>query len=271
MHLKITGSLLASMLLSITGCAGGADDGQASGSLNAQEAAASQCVKKFEGITSCALGRAKVDAVADGLAVSNLTTQKDGVSSSFTQAVKWEQRVATRLGAQGGYQLSARDGDQVVSTLKVTPGREANTVNILPTFTGSPGGSAYRMNIYRGGVLQGSSPQPAGLMITFTNWRDFLRWAEMNHHFLNDFDIDGLSTGSAETNVGACVWRLDSEKNTFTVDINGKSVTGDSVEFIETVADGAYPYRHFTGIDTNAIAGEYTIRSESITQPTGVK
>ncbi|MBZ4332943.1 hypothetical protein [Corallococcus sp. AS-1-12] len=270
MHLRITGSLLASMLLSITGCAGGADDGQA-GSLGAQEAAASQCVKRFDGITSCALGRAKVESVAEGLAVSNLTTQKDGVSSSFTQAVKWEQRVAMSLGAQGGYQLAARDGDQVVSTLRVTPGREANTVNMAPSFTGSPGGSAYRMNIYRGGVLQGSSSQPAGMVITFTNWRDFIRWAEMNHFFLNDFDIDGLSTGSAETNVGACVWRLNAEKNTFTVDIDGKSITGDSVEFIETVADGAYPYRHFTGIDTNAIAGQYTIRSESITQPTGVK
>ncbi|WP_208647258.1 hypothetical protein [Corallococcus interemptor] len=270
MHLKRTGLLLASMLLSITGCAGG-DDGQATGPLGAQEAAASQCVKKFEGITSCALGQARLDSVADGLAVSKLLTQKDGVSSNFTQAVKWEQRVAFSLGAQGGYQLAARDGDQVVSTLKVTPGREANTVAMAPTFTGSPGGSAYRMNIYRGGVLQGTSHQPAGMMIVFHNWRDFLRWAEMHHHFLNDFDIDGLSTGSADTNVGACVWRVESEKNTFTVDIDGKSITGDSVEFIETIADGAYPYRHFTGIDTNAVAGQYTIRSESITLPTGVK
>ncbi|GMU10387.1 hypothetical protein [Corallococcus caeni] len=270
MHLKMTGSLLASLLLSMTGCAGG-DDSQAAGSLSAQESAASQCVKKFDGITTCALGQAKVDSVADGLAVSGLLTQKDGVSSSFAQAVKWEQRVAMSLGAQGGYQLAARDGDQVVSTLRVTPGREANSVNMLPTFTGSPGGSAYRMNIYRGGVLQGSTQQPAGMMIVFHNFRDFLRWAEMHHFFLNDFDIDGLSTGSAETNVGACVWRLDAEKNTFTVDLNGKSITGDSVEFIEVIADGAYPYRHFTGIDTNAIAGQYTIRSESITQPTGVK
>ncbi|MGE6762311.1 hypothetical protein ACQKGO_30155 [Corallococcus interemptor] len=270
MHLKRTGLLLASMLLSITGCAGG-DDGQAAGSLSAQESAASQCVKKFEGITSCALGQARLDSVADGLAVSKLLTQKDGVSSNFTQAVKWEQRVAFSLGDKGGYQLAARDGDQVVSTLKVTPGREANTVAMAPTFTGSPGGSAYRMNIYRGGVLQGSSHQPAGMMIVFHNWRDFLRWAEMHHHFLNDFDIDGLSTGSADTNVGACVWRVESEKNTFTVDIDGKSITGDSVEFIETIADGAYPYRHFTGIDTNAIAGQYTIRSESVTLPTGVK
>ncbi|WP_199746952.1 hypothetical protein [Corallococcus sp. AB049A] len=270
MHLKRTGLLLASMLLSITGCAGG-DDGQASGSLSAQESAASQCVKKFEGITSCALGQARLDSVADGLAVSKLLTQKDGVSSNFTQAVKWEQRVAFSLGDKGGYQLAARDGDQVVSTLKVTPGREANTVAMAPTFTGSPGGSAYRMNIYRGGVLQGTSHQPAGMMIVFHNWRDFLRWAEMHHHFLNDFDIDGLSTGSADTNVGACVWRVESEKNTFTVDIDGKSITGDSVEFIETIADGAYPYRHFTGIDTNAVAGQYTIRSESITLPTGVK
>ncbi|WP_208721104.1 hypothetical protein [Corallococcus aberystwythensis] len=270
MHLKMTGSLLASMLLSITGCAGG-DDGQASGSLGAQESAASQCVKKFDGITTCALGRAKVDSVADGLAVTGLATQRDGVSSSFAQAVKWEQRVAMSLGAQGGYQLAARDGDQVVSTLKVTPGRVANSVDMLPTFTGSPGGSAYTMNVYLGGVLQGSSPQPAGFHQVFHNWREFLQWAEMHHHFLNDFDIDGLSTGSAETNVGACVWRVDSEKSTFTVDINGKTVTGDSVEFIETIADGAYPYRHFTGIDTNAVAGKYTIRSESITQPTGVK
>ncbi|MFB1482144.1 hypothetical protein [Corallococcus sp. RDP092CA] len=271
MHLKRTGLLLASMLLSITGCAGGADDGQPSGSLEAQEAAASQCVKRFDGITSCALGQARLDAVEDGLAVSKLATQKDGVSSGFAQAVKWEQRVAMSLGARGGYQLAARDGDQVVSTLKVTPGREANTVTMAPAFTGSPGGSAYQMNIYQGGVLQGTSHQPAGMVIVFTNWRDFIRWAELNHHFLNNFDVDGLSTGSAETSVGACVWRVDAEKSTFTVEIDGKSITGDSVEFIETIADGAYPYRHFTGIDTRAIASQYTIRSESITEPKGAK
>ncbi|WP_186001876.1 hypothetical protein [Corallococcus sp. Z5C101001] len=271
MHLKMTGPLLASMFLSLAGCAGG-DDSQSAGSLNAQESAAqSQCVKRFEGISSCAMGRAKLDSVADGLAVSGLTTQKDGVASTFAQAVKWEQRVGMSLGANGGYQLSARDGDQVVSTLRVTPGKEANSVTMAPTFTGSPGGSRYTMNVYLGGVLQGSSPQPAGMVIVFTNWRDFLRWAEMHHHFLNDFDVDGLSLGSAKENVGACVWRVGSEKNTFTVDINGKRITGDQVEFIETIAEGAYPYRHFTGIDTNAIASQYTINSESITAPTGVK
>ncbi|WP_223633313.1 hypothetical protein [Corallococcus sp. EGB] len=267
MHLKRTGLLLASMLLSITGCAGG-DDSQATGSLGAQESAASQCVTKFDGISSCALGQARLDAVADGLAVSKLLTPKDGVSSNFKQAVKWEQRVAMSLGDKGGYQLSARDGDQVVSTLQVRPGREANTVTMAPTFTGSPGGSAFRMNVYRGGVLQGSTQQPAGFVITFGSWRDFLRWAEMHHFFLSDFDILSLTTGSTATNVGACVWRVNAEKNTFTVDIDGKTVTGDTVEFVETIADGAYPYRHFTGIDTNAVASQYTIRSESITEPT---
>jgi hypothetical protein len=269
MHLKITRPLLASLLLSVVGCTGGADG---TSELGAQEAAQTQCLKKFDGITSCALGSAKLDVVTDGLAVSNLQAKKDGVSSSFAKAVKWEQRVATRLGTGGGYQLAARDGDQVVSTLRIAPGREANTVTMAPVFTGSPGGSRFHTNVYLNGVLQGSSgPQPQGYVITFTNWRDFLRWAEMNHHFLNDFDINGLSTGASETNVGACVWRVGAEKNTFTVELNGKLITGDEVEFVETIAEGAYPYRHFTGIDTNAVAGQYTIRSESVTAPAGAK
>ncbi|MCY1047711.1 hypothetical protein OV208_40820 [Corallococcus sp. bb12-1] len=271
MHLKMTGTLLASMLLSMAGCAGGADDTQTSGSLNAQESAAeSQCIKQFEGIKSCALGRAKLASGKEGLLVSGLATKADGVASTFTKAVKWEQRSAVSLGANGGLQLAARDGDQVVSTLKITPGREANTAIMTPTFTGSPGGSRYSMNVYLGGVLQGSSPQPAGMQIVFTNWRDFLRWAEMHQHFLNDYDIDGLSKRAA-SDVGACVWRVGAVKNTFTVDVNGKPVVGDEVEFVETIADGAYPYRHFTGIDVNAVASELIIRSESITQPEGAK
>ncbi|RKH68199.1 hypothetical protein [Corallococcus llansteffanensis] len=270
MHLKMTGTLLASMLLSMAGCAGGADDTQTSGSLNTQESAAQQCLNQFDGITSCALGRAKLATVKEGLAVSGLLAKTDGVSSTFTKAVKWEQRSAVSLGQAGGLQLAARDADQVVSTLRITPGREANTVIMAPTFTGSPGGSSYTMNIYRGGVLQGSSPQPAGMMITFTNWRDFLRWAEMHAWFLNDFDID-MHSRRAAADVGACVWRMGAENNTFTVDVNGKPVVGDEVEFVETIADGAYPYRHFTGIDVNAVASQFTIRSESITQPEGAK
>ncbi|RKG99994.1 hypothetical protein D7Y13_37520 [Corallococcus praedator] len=270
MHLKMTGSLLASMLLTMAGCAG-ADDSQPSGSLNAQESAAeSQCIKQFDGITSCALGKARLASSTEGLLVSGLAAKTDGVASTFTKAVKWEQRSAVSLGARGGLQLSARDADQVVSTLKITPGREADTVTMAPTFTGSPGGSRYAMNVYLGGVLQGTSHQPAGMVITFTNWRDFLRWAEMNHHFLNDFDIDGLSKRAA-SDVGACVWRVGAVKNTFTVDVNGKPVVGDEVEFVETIADGAYPYRHFTGIDVNAVANELIVRSESITLPEGAK
>ena len=270
MHLKMTGTLLASMLLSMAGCAGGADDTQPSGSLHTQESAAQQCLNRFDGITSCALGQAKLASVAEGLSVSGLAAKTDGVSSNFAKAVKWEQRTAVSLGQRGGLQLAARDADQVVSTLKITPGREANTVTMAPTFTGSPGGSRYTMNVYLGGVLQGSSPQPAGMMITFTNWRDFLRWAEMHSWFLNDFDIN-MHSRRAASNVGACVWRVGAEKNTFTVDVNGKPVVGDEVEFVETIADGAYPYRHFTGIDVNAVANEFTIRSESITVPEGAK
>ncbi|WP_233582538.1 hypothetical protein [Corallococcus sp. CA053C] len=270
MHLKMTGTLLASMLLSMTGCAGGADDTQTSDSLHTQESAAQQCLNQFDGITSCALGQAKLATVKEGLAVSGLLAKTDGVASTFPKAVKWEQRTAVSLGQTGGLQLAARDADQVVSTLRITPGREANTVNMAPTFTGTPGGSRYTMNIYRGGVLVTSSPQPAGMMITFTNWRDFLRWAEMHAWFLNDFDID-MHSRTAAADVGACVWRVRAENTTFTATVDGKSIVGDEVAFVETIADGAYPYRHFTGIDVNAVASQFTIRSESITLPEGAK
>lgn len=271
MRMNLTGRLLAAALLSVAaGCQG---DETETDTLASQEARAEQCVQRFDGIQSCATGSARLTSTEKGLAVSGLRSAKtDGVASTFSKAVKWSQDTEVKLGAGGSLSFAARSGDQVVSTLSVTPGREPNTVQLAPRFTGAPGGSPYRMNVYNDGVLTGSSSEPAGLMITFYNWRDFISWLYMHADF---FEIDiwyvkpgvtGLQTAPA--NVGACGWRLHTDNNPFTVKLSdGTEVTGDQVEFIEEIEDGHYPYNGFTGIDVKAAAEGFNIVGESVTHP----
>jgi len=268
MLLKMTSRLLAAVFLCVTaGCAG--DESAApEGTVASQEAnAEGTCTKRFDGITSCAKGKAQLTKTEAGLSVSNLRDVKtDGLASTFGRAASWSQKSQIKLGANGALQLEARSGDQVVSTLSIVPGREANSARVLPSFTGAPGGSPYRMNIYREGVLQGSQPNPAGYYVTFNNWRDFLRWLVAVADFYQ-LDIVWGKTGdkpAAPTNVGACGWRLGTEGNTFSVTLaDGKVITGDTMEFVEEIQDGHYPYTGFTGIDVKATAEGIDVLSES--------
>ncbi|MCP3140725.1 hypothetical protein [Pyxidicoccus xibeiensis] len=273
MHPKMMGRLLAAALLSVAaGCQGdGTDDAQ--DALGTQEAnAETQCVQRFDGINSCATGNARLTQSTQGLKVSGLVdATRDGVASRFSNAVKWSQSTDIKFGGpQGRLELAARSGDQVVSTLKVVPGRDGSSAAILPTFTGSPGGSAYRMSVYNNGVLQGTSTQPAGRMMVFNSWRDLIRWVVANFDFLQ-YDIiiwkNGVQASAEQPEVGACAWRMRDTRGTFSVTLDdGRVLTGNEVEFTEVIADGHYPYTAFTGIDVKAAASELTILGESIVQ-----
>ncbi|WP_342380575.1 hypothetical protein NVS55_13155 [Myxococcus stipitatus] len=269
MQLKTMSRVVAAALLSVmSGCAG-EEPTNAGGDVAAQESGAeSQCVSRFDGINSCALGAAKLTPTEKGLNVSGLRSVKtDGVGSRFARATSWTQSNEIKFGGTSGvWQMDARSGDQVVSTLRVAPGKEPNTAYITPSFSGAPGGSSYRMNVYRDGVLQGSSTNPAAQMIVFTNWRDFFRWLVAVADFY-ELDIIINKAGEKPTapdNVGACGWRLRSLSSTFSVKLgDGKEVTGDTVEFVEEIADGHYPYNGFTGIDSKLTAEGMNILGES--------
>ncbi|WP_163999899.1 hypothetical protein [Pyxidicoccus caerfyrddinensis] len=272
MQMKMMGSLMAAALLSVAGCQG--DESQTTeDNLGAQEAAAgTQCVNRFDGITNCAIGGARVSNTQAGVAVSNLVdANKDGVSGTFAKATRWTQKVDVKFGAaQAGVSLAARAGDQVVGTLKMTPGADGTSMAVQPTFSGSgaPGGSAYRMNVYNNGVLQGGTTQPAGSMMIIRDWYDLLRWIIAVYSFDNGYDIiiwkPGATAASTETIPGACVWRVRNERGTFSVQLpDGTVLTGNQVEFVEQIEDGHYPYTDFTAIDVKAAANQFTVLNET--------
>ena len=260
MHMKLAGRLLAATLLSLAaGCQGEDDGTQAEAPLKAQEAKAeAQCVERFDGIQSCAKGNAKVAASEKGVDVSGVVDPKsDGVSSNFEGAIGWSQQADIRVGEnRSPFSLAARDGDQVVSTLSVAPGREANQLALLPNFTGTAGGSQYRVNVYQDGMLQGSTiyePQRYIIIIIIIHWWwwwDFYNWRAVSPgHNIQD---------------GACVWRMNAREGAFSVLIDGKEVRGNQLELVEEIGDGHYPYTSFSGIDVTGPKGNFTLLNESI-------
>ncbi|AKQ64879.1 putative lipoprotein [Myxococcus hansupus] len=270
MQMNFTGRLLAAALLSVAaGCQG--DETLDSEPLAAQEAdAKSDCVQRFDGITNCPTGNAKLRATDKGIQVTGLgDTKADGVASRFTRASSWTQTTGINFGGNNGsLNLSARSGDQVVSTLNVSAGREPGSVQVTPNFTGAPGGSSYRMNVYRDGQLQGTTTNPAAQRLIFWNWWDFIRYLVAHADF---FQIDiiiwknGVAQMAEPSNVGACGWRLRADDRDFTFQLpDGTTISGDEVEFIEEIESGHYPYNLFTGIDVNASAKEFTILDEKI-------
>ncbi|RKH27760.1 hypothetical protein D7V77_10720 [Corallococcus sp. CA041A] len=264
MHLKMTSRLLAAAFLSlVVGCQGEPTQSP-EGSQSAELSAKADCVQRFDGITTCAKGNASLAASEKGVQVNGLKSLKtDGVSSTFNDAITWSQDAQIRIGsASGGLALAARDGDQVVSTLRITPGKDRQ-VSVEPGFTGSSSG-AFRMNVYNNGRLVGSSPQPQAMIITFYSWWAFLDWYYWHWGF---FSYRTTATGGNVGMDGACGWRLNVANTTFSVKLaDGKDVVGDTVEFIEEIGDGAYPYRHFSGIDVNASATDFLVTGESFGQ-----
>lgn len=274
MQMKMMGRLLAAALLSaVAGCGDEAGSPEAT-SLKTQEAGVAQCVQQFKGVTSCAAGNARLASTTKGLQVSGLVDpNKDGVSSSFAKASQWTQSVdATFADANSiRFSLAARTPDQVVSTLQVASTGDGKTLGVLPTFSGAPGGSAYRVNVYNNGTLVGGGVQPAGLMIRFNNVWEL---AHILAYFsFSDYDIDiiyfrakdGVRAESTTAPApGACMWAMRNQQGQYSVTLaNGTTLVGNAVEFVEQLADGQYPYTGFTGIDTRAAAKAYTITSES--------
>ncbi|RKI65123.1 hypothetical protein D7X55_16870 [Corallococcus sp. AB049A] len=263
MHLKMTSRLLAAAFLSLVAGCQGEPAQSPEGSQSATLSAKGDCVQRFEGITTCAKGNASLSASEKGVAVSGLKDLKtDGVSSTFNDAITWSQDAQVRVGSiTGGLALAARDGDQVVSTLRITPGKDRQ-VSVTPGFTGSSSG-AYRMNIYNNGELVGTTSEPQARIIIFYSWWDFLDWYYWHWDF---FSVRAPRGGSTSLD-GACGWRLRAADATFRVRLaDGKEVVGDTAEFIEEIGDGAYPYRHFSGIDVNASATDFLVTGESFGQ-----
>lgn len=265
MHTKRAGHLLAAVFLGLAvGCQ---DDGgaQRQSQLGTQEAKAeTDCVEQFEGITSCALGNASLSSTGDGLEVSELhDPDEDGVSSNFDGAVYWTQEVAiSHDDSPGRFSLAARDGDQVVSTLRVTRDEEdPSLLRLSPTFTGGAlAAASYRVNVYQDGVPTGGTGGTTG---DFWVRLDDLYWVNLPWDFFFFLTRTASPEQPAE---GACVWRLRSREGTFTAVLNGQEVTGDAIEVVEEIQDGAYPYTSFSGIDVKAEADSYTILSESISR-----
>ena len=81
--------------------------------------------------------------------------KSDGFSSEFSKATSWNLTADLGgVGAKGqGLTLAARDGAQVVSSIRVGIGATQDQVFFAPSFTGWPGGSAYRVNVYQNGRL----------------------------------------------------------------------------------------------------------------------
>ncbi|WP_246357419.1 hypothetical protein [Pyxidicoccus fallax] len=259
--MKMAGRLLAATLLSLAAGCQGESDGTQDAPLKAQEAKAeAQCVERFDGIQSCATGNAKVTASEKGVEVSGISDPKtDGVSSNFEGAIGWSQQASIVVGkSRTPFSLTARDGDQAVSTLNVAPGREPNQLALLPNFTGTPGGSQYRVNVYNDGQLVGSTsyePQRYIIIIIIIHWWwwwDFHNWRAISpNHPIRD---------------GACVWRMNAGDGAFSVLIDGKEVRGNQLELVEEIGDGHYPYTSFSGIDVAGPTGDFTILNETISR-----
>ncbi|MFP2925280.1 hypothetical protein ACLESO_08690 [Pyxidicoccus sp. 3LG] len=272
MH-QLKGRLLATVLVSIAaGCQGEGTD-SAQETLDTQEANATQCVQRFNGILSCAIGNALLTPTPQGLHVSRLNdVRQDGLASRFGKASKWSQDSEIRLGgAQGRLELAARSGDQVVSTLRIAPGPEANSAAVLPTFTGSPGGSAYRMSVYRDGALQGLTLLPGGRIVFLARWINPEDVGLVRNEFFQevgaptDLRKNGVAAAAEPSSVGACAWRMRNNRSTFSVTLDdGRVLTGNELLFTEVIADGHYPYTDFTGIDVKATANGLTVLGESV-------
>ncbi|RYZ37913.1 MAG: hypothetical protein EOO71_26185 [Myxococcaceae bacterium] len=266
MNIQLTCRLMAAALLSLTaaGCQGDETQSPTADSVATQEAEATQqCVEGFSGIKNCATGRAKVAKSGKGIAVSGLADVKtDGFTSVFPKATSWELTPdIVGLGATGqGLELTARDGEQVVSTLRIALTGNGPQVVLQPTFTGTPGGSSYRVNLYQNNRFLGFQHYEPDYGINSEWYNIHIRFTPIHtigfrNHSATSF-FDAISTG-------ACVWSFRGAANDFSLEVDGKQLKGDYLEIVEEVKAGAYPYTGFSGIDVKASAQGFNILGES--------
>ena len=261
-----TGFVMAAAFLALAGCQGPDDSAQAptdAGVAGAGLCLAVQWHPELRG------GQRELAATAEGLQVFGLAQgTANGVASHFSNATGWQQAARINLGGgQGQFSLAARDADQVVSTLSVTPSANGSQLSVAPAFTGTAGGSTYRVNVYRDGVFQGGGThEPAARVVIFTDWMGnvYMAWGFAAIDFRHlPFPFAVRADSVPQTEDGACIWRMSLKGKTFTTQVNGQQLTGDTLELVEQIGDGAYPYRHFSGIDVKGSAGSYTIVNEA--------
>ncbi|NPC70787.1 hypothetical protein HPP05_13625 [Corallococcus exiguus] len=267
MMMKLTGRLLTAALLSVTaaGCQGEEPTTSTGDSLATQEAKAERtCIEGFEGIKNCATGRATLTNTGKSIAVSNLTNVKtDGFSSEFPRAVDWV--LKTELGGVGaagqGFTLAARDGDQVVSTISVQPGKERDQVTLRPSFTGRAGGSPFTVNLWSGNTLLNQHHFEPDYGVGSVWYQIHIGLTRLDFGFKNH----GFGGSSMYGRVapGACIWSFRGTGDAFTLDVDGKRVSGDFLEIVEDIGDGHYPYTGFSSIDVKAAASTFNILGES--------
>ncbi|RKH13844.1 hypothetical protein D7V97_04515 [Corallococcus sp. CA053C] len=263
MSIKLTGRLMVAALLSLTaaGCQGEDAQTPEGDSLSTQEAKVEQCVQGFNGIKNCATGGAALTRTAKGISVSGLKDVKaDGFSSQFPRAKDWE--LQADIGGLGvtkqGFTLAARDGDQVVSALRLGM-VDGDRVVLTPTFTGASGPSAYRVNLYQNGRLMLSHQHPWDYGVNSDWYNIHIRLTPIRIGFSNHTSFGTQDPISS----GACLWAFRGAPGAFTLDAGGKPVSGDQLEIVEEVADGHYPYTGFSAIDVKAAASDFTVLGES--------
>ncbi|QSQ20464.1 hypothetical protein JY651_35210 [Pyxidicoccus parkwayensis] len=260
MHMKMAGRLLATTLLSLSvGCqdeGGGAWDERPLQTREAKTEA--RCIGRFEGIETCATGNATVSESEQGVNVSGVSApETDGVSSNFAGAIGWSQRSTLPASGMKQLALAARDGDQVISTLKVSPGETEDLLILQPGFTGTAGGSHYQVRVYQDGTLVGTATHAPLEEVAVKRKRPWYWW-------LINFTGTWNQRADEPRSDGACVWGLEAGEDAFSVELDGVEVGGNELYLVEVIGSGHYPYTTFSGIDVTGEAGDFTILSESI-------
>ncbi|RKH03041.1 hypothetical protein D7X32_15100 [Corallococcus carmarthensis] len=258
--------LTATMLGVFAGCQ--AEPSQESGpKATSQEvtAATDNCVNRFEGITHCTTGNAALEATDEGLVITGLANQEqDGIVGAVGRAESWRQRSIVDFG-EGDKAVTyyGRNEDQVISTLRMAPDPDhPGVLRLRPTFTGSPGGSTYTVTVRDHG-------EPTAYKLPY-GYLDELRMALAEMQRLNRLAAtfsrtEGGSSLGGDTQ-GACIWTVRFEEASFQLTLkDGTEVTGDEIEFVEELADGAYPYSSFTHIGMTGAVDKVTVLDESVT------
>ncbi|WP_375743406.1 hypothetical protein NR800_35225 [Corallococcus interemptor] len=262
--------LTAAMVGVFVGCEGELSKEEARAASASQEvtAATRNCVERFEGITHCGTGNAELKATDKGLVATGLTRlEQDGVVGVMGRAESWRQRSIVDFGASDeGVRFYGRNEDQVISTLSLAPdpSNPDGGMRLLPTFTGSPGGSAYAINVRNQGEM-------VAMMLPhrWWEWSSVQIWAYMDRMRHPDlyFGVEGFGVTTGAGRVGACIWRVRFQEGAFQVTLeDGRQVTGDEIEFVEQLDDGAYPYSAFTHIGMTGAVNAFTIVDESVVQ-----
>ncbi|MBN8469275.1 hypothetical protein JYJ95_22475 [Corallococcus exiguus] len=265
------GRLLTATLMGVfAGCQGEPTQQEAKAASTSQEvmAASQDCVKRFDGITHCATGNAKVESTDKGLVVTGLNKPgQDGVVGLMGRAESWRQKSIVDFGASDeGIRFYGRNEDQVISTLALAPdpSNPEGGMRMLPTFTGSPGGSSYTITVRNQGEM-------VAMMLPnrWWEWSSVQIWAYMDRmrHPEAYFGVEGFGVTTGVGRVGACIWRMRFQEGAFTVTLeDGKQVVGDEIEFVEQLDDGAYPYSAFTHIGMTGAVDSLTIVDETVVQ-----